>query len=263
MKLYTFISFVLLPLCVFAQGDNNLVFHFQTKANYVVSDYDLIVGEEVSVWQETVDPGTAADAPADMNYVPTEAYEREILFKQRDKNVCISRYEPWKGLFYLKDTLSNLPWRIEAKPKRVSILGYKCEEASMTFRGREYQVWFTPQIPLAEGPWKLSGLPGMILKVEIKGGGETFKMECYGIDRHEIDTEAILENFLRKAKVREFLSWPAFVSAFEVHVSRRSSEIQAEMAADGGGGFSMVFKLENQLEIFSPDLQGDGIILEF
>lgn len=43
--------------------------------------------------------------------------------------------------------------------------GYICTKAIARFRGRNYIAWFTPQIPLPYGPWKLIGLPGLILKV--------------------------------------------------------------------------------------------------
>ncbi len=263
MKLFAFIFLNFLPFFIFAQGNGNLVFHFQTKANYVVSDYDLIVGDDVTVWKEVSDPKSAGDAPEGTNAISGKKYERKILFKKSDEKVCISKYDPWKGLFYLGDTISSFPWRMEVRPEKVTILGYTCDEASMTFRGRSYHVWYTPQIPLSEGPWKLSGLPGMILKVEATGEGDTFKMECYEIERHSIDTKALLEDYLRKENIKKFLSWPEFVNAFEGHLARRTSELKAEMAADGDTGFSMHFRLENDLEIFSPELQGNGIVLEF
>ena len=37
-------------------------------------------------------------------------------------------------------------------------------EAHYRFRGRLYTAWYYPDIPLPIGPWKLQGLPGIILE---------------------------------------------------------------------------------------------------
>ena len=46
------------------------------------------------------------------------------------------------------------------------ICGHKCKEALGTFRGRTYRVFYAEDIPVSFGPWKLSGLPGLILHAE-------------------------------------------------------------------------------------------------
>jgi len=46
----------------------------------------------------------------------------------------------------------------------MTILGMECHKATTKFRGRVWEVWFTEEIPISLGPWKLGGLPGLILK---------------------------------------------------------------------------------------------------
>ena len=43
------------------------------------------------------------------------------------------------------------------------VLGYQCQLATARFKGRQWSAWYTEDIPLDEGPWKLRGLPGLVL----------------------------------------------------------------------------------------------------
>lgn len=53
-------------------------------------------------------------------------------------------------------------WEISDETKE--ILGYQCFKATADYRGRRWTVWFAPEIPVQDGPWKLCGLPGLILE---------------------------------------------------------------------------------------------------
>ncbi len=78
------------------------------------------------------------------------------------------RYELWGnfgGDIHLTERGTLKPnWKIETT-KQTTILGYKCYKATCHFAGRDYEAWFTPDIPISDGPYKFSGLPGLILSV--------------------------------------------------------------------------------------------------
>lgn len=69
-------------------------------------------------------------------------------------------------------------WQVDTLSCDIS--GHKCFRARTVFSGRIWTAWFTPEIPLAVGPWKLWGLPGLILKAE--DSQHIFSFECTSIE---------------------------------------------------------------------------------
>jgi len=65
----------------------------------------------------------------------------------------------------------------------LTVCGYLCQKATCRFRGNDFIAWFAPELPIPNGPWKLGGLPGLILKVNDKGNHYNF--ECIKIESHE------------------------------------------------------------------------------
>ena len=63
---------------------------------------------------------------------------------------------------YFADTLYPMHWDIKDVEK--SIHGVLCKQATTSFKGRNYTAWFAPTLPISNGPWKLGGLPGLILE---------------------------------------------------------------------------------------------------
>lgn len=66
-----------------------------------------------------------------------------------------------------EDTLNAQQWQIIDSTK--TVLGYTCQKAECDFRGRRWTVWFSPDIPVSDGPWKLGGLPGLIMEAYDRG----------------------------------------------------------------------------------------------
>ena len=66
--------------------------------------------------------------------------------------------------FVVEEPMPKIDWTIHADT--ATICGYSCQKATTHLYGRDYEAWFTPEIPRSDGPWKLHGLPGLILKAE-------------------------------------------------------------------------------------------------
>ena len=63
---------------------------------------------------------------------------------------------------FVKDKARIISWELLNETKK--IISFNCQKARGNFRGRTYTVWFTNDIPVCLGPWKLNGLPGLILE---------------------------------------------------------------------------------------------------
>ncbi len=48
------------------------------------------------------------------------------------------------------------------------ICAYSCIKAIGEYHGRTWEVWFTPDLPFCDGPWQLTGLPGLIVQAQDK-----------------------------------------------------------------------------------------------
>lgn len=115
--------------------------------------------------------------------------------------------------YIVEEPIENFEWTlVEDSTKKV--LGYDCIMATADYHGRKWTTWFTPEIPMQAGPWKLAGLPGLILEADADNGVYSFVatgikntdrhiLPVYLADRYERTTR---KNFL-KAK-RSFLDNP-------------------------------------------------------
>lgn len=63
--------------------------------------------------------------------------------------------------YMVEEETPKIDWKISKDT--MSFSGLKCQKATTQFRGRNWIAWFAPEIPSQAGPWKLNGLPGLIV----------------------------------------------------------------------------------------------------
>ena len=97
-----------------------------------------------------------------VEYKPLGGFESEYLFRNiTDGETMVVRIIA--GDYYSYTEPTEMPvWQIQSETKEV--MGYSCQLATCDFRGRQWYAWFSTDIPINEGPWKLFGLPGLVLE---------------------------------------------------------------------------------------------------
>jgi len=91
------------------------------------------------------------------------------------KNRMVSRQQADVETVVVDDTLKPIYWKIHKDVKYFGTI--KCQRAEAFVRGRTYEAWFAPEIPVSSGPWKLHGLPGLILEASDLAGHVHFRFE--------------------------------------------------------------------------------------
>jgi GLPGLI family protein len=72
-----------------------------------------------------------------------------------------------------EEPMGQIEWSLHEDSTK-NICGYSCNRATASYGGREWTAWYTLDIPVSTGPWKLNGLPGLIMEAADSEGLHTF-----------------------------------------------------------------------------------------
>jgi GLPGLI family protein len=86
----------------------------------------------------------------------------EILYQHTKENKLNKIDRIGFTNYLIELPLPKINWKVDKETR--SIGGYTCQKAVGDYAGRTYTAWFAPDLPFHNGPWKLSGLPGLILE---------------------------------------------------------------------------------------------------
>ena len=122
------------------------------------------------------------------------------LYIVRDNDI----FKVWDMVYYeyrkYSEPIEERSWKIMDDSTK-NVLGYECIMATAKYHGRHWTAWFTPEIPVDAGPWKLLGLPGLILEASDSTGHHHFTVN--GIQSVNMNIPPVYEPYSYEKTTRK------------------------------------------------------------
>jgi len=174
-KIYYTIAFLALCNTLLAQ-----TFTSKIKVEYKMStffsgsyeDYSatLYANEDQSRFEYAI-KDTVQNKEIDVAESETNTYEfnfkvkdtsQNIIFIKKSDRMLYNQVMSTKNRLAISEQLPAIDWKFTPDEKMIG--SFACKKATAQFRGRTYTAWYAESIPVSIGPWKLGGLPGLILE---------------------------------------------------------------------------------------------------
>ena len=96
--------------------------------------------------------------------IPENYIGFDVLINHSDSLTTVTNRLPYTSQVIEYSESTDIPkWTY--MPEDVdTIMGYHCHVAICNYEGRDWKVYYTNDIPIPFGPWKLNGVKGLVLK---------------------------------------------------------------------------------------------------
>lgn len=176
------LNYVLLLLSVLCLAQNNntniqVEYKMYCDTDVPLTSYNtLFISNNISVYKQktsTTERWTEKPSEYEINLDKLKSDFEPYIKIDKKKKEMLFFDAIGQNIFLVKDNYSDMKWDITNEKKNIS--GYECVRAVTNYRGREWIAWFTPEVALPFGPWKLHGLPGLILEANDTTNRYAFK----------------------------------------------------------------------------------------
>lgn len=232
---------LLVALPIFSQNNYQVKYTMVTLFDGVKNyDAKLTFSESKSCFEYKLAAKDTAvvesqDENGNLKIVMPEKKSQKVYFDFKKKTS--SEIKHLRTTFIVQDSLSLPIWTILDETKTIS--NHFCQKAITNFKGRTYEVWFTYDYPTKNGPWKLNGLPGLILIAQDQ------RREVYfEVTEITITSESIEE------PLGEFKIVSAEEYQYEVQKNQREIEERLKALGDRDTKIDVKFGKVNSIEIF-------------
>lgn len=154
-----------------------------TKGSSDATSTILQIGRNAAMFSDYTafqkDSAIACKAPeSDIQKFKTQEMRNDMFFDQSvSQNVPKGKMTVYSVItpnyYSYTETASPINWSFAEEED--TICGYTCQKAMGEYGGRTWTVWYSTEIPVSFGPWKLCGLPGLVLAANDSEGIHQFK----------------------------------------------------------------------------------------
>jgi hypothetical protein len=145
------------------------------------------------------------------------------VYKDQDSNSLLFEFADLsQRSHWYADTLFPMDWTLLEEEKQIG--GIPCRKAITFFKGRRYVAWYAPSITQGDGPWKLGGLPGLIL--EAHDEAEEWHMTMLSMQTVKPFANKPFEDKMRKG-MQGFADYASYLKTLE-------KRLQASLGNSGG-----------------------------
>ncbi|AZI39928.1 MULTISPECIES: GLPGLI family protein [Chryseobacterium group] len=123
-----------------------------------------------SEFQKVSRGGTAAGIDFRGKSFPKSKFKYAII--QSSKSIQYFENIGMSLLSYNEPIITN--WKLTNESKTINSL--TCKKAEVNYKGRNWIAWYSTEIPLSYGPYKFTGLPGLIIKISDESGDYDFEL---------------------------------------------------------------------------------------
>jgi GLPGLI family protein len=92
-----------------------------------------------------------------------------VLYKNLSSGRLLEQTNLDEKKYVIRDSVRSPAWKLS--PDTCTVLGHLCKKATTVARGnRKVVAWYSEDIPVAAGPERFDGLPGIILRLDVDSG---------------------------------------------------------------------------------------------
>ncbi|MBS1572191.1 MAG: GLPGLI family protein [Bacteroidetes bacterium] len=155
--------------------------------------------------------------------------------KTENNNFYVTGLDYYSLKYYLMNDSFMPRWKIIPQQYK-EILGYTCEKAESNFRGKKWIVWYTKNIPSPFGPWKLRGLPGLILEATDEDGYYTFTAVQIKLNTNYTFNKSVVKYF--EDEIPKAIPYKSFVEIDNKNKKTTIEKLQSTLPSGSSQDFS-------------------------